>query len=415
MYAKLVFPTTVTAGQAIRDIVRLIRDSGTGTASLANLQYITVGSSELIAGTNSGWTIHTSTPLNTGAQSITDNRYILQGTCANGVAKYVGIYANWDWTNAGSWSSTTTPGFTLGAVQDPGTATVWYGAGYNGTTLNVTRYNCLWPNNSTVNAGGTYDCTLYIFADPRRIVIIGVDGWGSSHHQASFEFAPTPVSTTWKGLPPVAYWRRSISGGSSTTSTFDTAFGFRGSTYENQQAWGPLLQFPGSLWSVAANAVVRSGNYWHGGYSINSTSGDFRAVFTANGTTNGLGQSTSNIVANGFQGSTGPDWWAETNDKEFWGGIYTNAGTSNQVALHWASSRRTYDSSGNIALPLYPIVFKDFHCYAEIFNFSSVNGIYWTFNGQGQRNDTVTAGADVWHYFPMSNNAWNAAFIIKRT
>ena len=67
MFAKLVFNLNVTVGQVNRDIARLINASATGSANLSNLEFITVASSELFAGVNSGWTLHTSTPLRTGA------------------------------------------------------------------------------------------------------------------------------------------------------------------------------------------------------------------------------------------------------------------------------------------------------------------------------------------------------------
>ena len=58
MYAKLAFATGTKTGEAVRDIVTLITDSNSGSASLDNLEFITTSSSSLTAGTNSGWSLH---------------------------------------------------------------------------------------------------------------------------------------------------------------------------------------------------------------------------------------------------------------------------------------------------------------------------------------------------------------------
>ena len=42
MFAKLSFPAGITAAQAVRDVTRIIHDSSSGTASLSNLEFISV-------------------------------------------------------------------------------------------------------------------------------------------------------------------------------------------------------------------------------------------------------------------------------------------------------------------------------------------------------------------------------------
>ena len=76
MYARLSFSSTATAWQKCRDIARIIHESSSGTASLSNLEYISVADSEFIAGANSGWTLAGAQTIATGTPSASDGNYI---------------------------------------------------------------------------------------------------------------------------------------------------------------------------------------------------------------------------------------------------------------------------------------------------------------------------------------------------
>jgi len=195
MYAKLTFNSGTSTGAAIRDIVRLISDSNSGSANLSNLEFVNTGVSELVAGVNSGWSVNSAggtLPSSGTAIGSDDSNYILTGSTATGSkAKYCGIHANGNWTNSTVYSGTSF-GFTVANVLDPGAATEMWSNGYTGTGSTVGNKHSILPTS-----------VLHLWADPRRIIIHGLDGSSRKIILAHMESAETP-STTGRSLPPVA-------------------------------------------------------------------------------------------------------------------------------------------------------------------------------------------------------------------
>ena len=88
MYAKLTFNSGTSTAAAIRDIVRLISDSNSGSANLSNLEFVNTSASELVAGVNSGWSVNSAggtLPSSGTAVGSDDSNYILTGSTLQAV------------------------------------------------------------------------------------------------------------------------------------------------------------------------------------------------------------------------------------------------------------------------------------------------------------------------------------------
>lgn len=394
MYAKLLFTSGTTAWQAIRDITRLIDDSSSGSASLSNLEFIDTNSSDLYAGVNSGWALHSSYSLNSGSITTTDSHYVLQGTTATGSkAKYCSIQANGPWTST-SYSTTSTA-IMFATVNSPGTAREDFCEGYNGSTTN--RFNNC----------GSLPTTVHIWADPRKLVLYGTDGLGKASVHAMLEAAET-ASTTYYSLAPQGKFHWCNVGSSGTSYEW---------CYTRNSLWGNTFSFPyikmcSSMYSYHPSwtGVVRNSG-WHGvsPISTSTTYGYWAWGYasylddgtTASGvqnTTNGQGQSTDSI--NGQV--------PNIRFEQFGHGRYTYG--HDQVGKN---TLKHLDASGNKAIPLRPIVWDWPQWSAEIYNFSNTSGIYWAPGGMGSSLDTVTVGSDVYHYVDYALYS-SSALMIKR-
>lgn len=407
MYAKLVFPAGTTSGEAIRDIARLVNDSSSGSASLNNLEFITTASSELVAGTNSGWSLHSSTStLGSGAISSTDAKYILQGTTATGSkSKYVGIQCNGSWTSSSAYNSANC-GVCLSNVQDPGAATELWSFGYSST-------------NSTYLARNSFNpaSTIHVFAEPRKLMLFGTTHSNTNYCQGQFEAAETP-NTTYRQLPPTVFytWGR--------TNLSSTASGDLQSAYRGLSFWSDsgitdesLVQWSGSMYSdnPSAEGVVRGLGIYCGLNRGGSTSYIDRlyestALRIADGTTNGSSNTTTGI---------GSNFRAEYQMNIRWEMFGPGSRTGTLSATYWpagnwgSSGMSTRDASGNKAIPLRPIIADWPALCADIYNISDVSKIWWAPVGLGAVGDTVTIGSDVYMYLPQGNNP-GGAILVKR-
>lgn len=406
MYAKLVFTSGTTSGEAVRDIARLVDASSGGTADLSDLEFINSADSELVAGTNSGWSLHSSTSLGSGAISATDSHYILSGTTATSSKnKYCAIMVNGSFTSSSIYDSANV-GVCLSPVLDPGTATEFFSAGYSGTSSANYDHNSLAPG------------TIYLFAEPRKLMMFGSTAAGQVICQGQFEAAETP-NTTYRDLPPVlfAQWGK-------TTAT-STASHNQSCAVRNDNFWAgtnvldeSLIQWVGSMYSDNVNltGTVRSfGVYCGNPRTITSNEDDVYEqadIHMDDGTTNGSTDSISGLTR-AFN-----NWYFPTVRTEMFGpGLSSSSnldGTGSQWKGGWGvASMTTRDSSGNKALPLRPIV-ADFPLYcADIYNISDVCKIWWAPCSLGNAGDTITVGSDVYIYLPMTNRS-GGAILVKR-
>lgn len=407
MYAKLVFNASTKAGEAVRDIARLINDSSSGSASLSNLEFINTSDSELVAGTNSGWSLHSSTSLGSGAVSATDSKYILQGTTAtSSKAKYCGIQVNGPWSNSSAYGGTSV-GVLLSNVLDPGNGTrEFWSTGHDSTSY--MGYHGLAPT------------TIHVFAEPRKILIFGTGlTYSEAICNAQLECAETP-NTTYRSLPPTMYVQWGRTNQASTSYQSYTA-AKRGDNFWNTSQFpqNSLVQFSGSMYSDNPNmqGTIRSWGCFctnYRGYTnyISAWAGFGNTLMddgsTANGTSN-----TTNYVGRAYQEQSMPNirW-------EIWGPGATHAAYSTNNTYYpsgsWGySNMSTRDSSGNKALPLRPIVFDWPKFSADIYNASDISKIWWAPAGLGATGDTVTVGSDVYVYLVL-NSGPGGAILVKR-
>lgn len=380
MYAKLKFNAGTTTSEAVRDIARLINDSNTGAADLNSLEFIDSASSELFAGVNSGWSLHTSTPLQSGAVTLTDSKYILQGTTLAGVSKYAGIHVNGAYS---TFYNTTSAGVNLCAVLDPGTATEMFSAGYTSTTASTAGYNSVKP-----------DSEIYIWAEPRKIIITGKDASAKVPVMAHLEFAETAL-TTWKSLPATAVWQWAPYG-QTQNGSYDAKY--RGTTFWSQTFSHNMVQFPGSVYSSRYGGLLRSLGFQASGSTYNSNYAfNFPTTYAtlSNDTTNGLSFTIDNPSPVDQSGLV--DQFPYILGEKYWN----------------SSTNSAYDANGNSAVPLMPIEWYAYTISPEKYIFSGVSNVYHTIGGIGQVGDTITLGnGDVWQYLPYGTAY--GALMIKR-
>lgn len=248
MFARLTFPSGLSANKRNRDIARLIHDSSTGSANLSNLEFIDVGGSTLVAGVNSGWSIATGSDIALAALPAAgtavgedDSYYVLEGTCADGVKKkYVGIYTNNAWDYSYNWSDSypyinncmmpvleygVTGAESVTETQDIGAGAAsfrYYGFGLGG------------------HNGDCPSTTITIFATPRKLIFIGTSnayGTYAPTMMANVEYEENGTSLYYGTNPTCCLHSRTKASGSRDTTWYNNYPGltrmFTGPYYQN--------------------------------------------------------------------------------------------------------------------------------------------------------------------------------------
>lgn len=415
MYAKLSFNSGTSTAAAIRDIVRLISDSNSGSANLSNLEFVNTSASELVAGVNSGWSVNSAggtLPSSGTAVGSDDSNYILTGSTATGSkAKYCGIHANGQWTNSTVYSGTSF-GFTVANVLDPGAATEMWSNGYTGTATSLGQKHSIMPTS-----------ILHLWADPRRIILHGSDGTGRKIFLTHMESAETP-STTGRSLPPVAVWCN-VETGYTTNNVHETVT-YRGDTSavwdDSSNASLDFMHFTGSTYCnyPGQESVVRSIG-WHrtNGYqSSHTNNGEANDWYCYRGSTRrddgtqyGSAYTSISTMTDGVEFIVPPTmmFWGPSNCNSTWDGA-----TSRNITFG-KSDAQAFDSSLNAGIPRYPLVwFMPPIFNTDSYDFTSISGIWRTSANLGATGDTVTIGSDVYQYVAMGTRVLEA-LLIKRT
>ena len=214
MYAKLVFNASTVAGIKVRDITRLIVESNSGSASLSNLEGIDVSSSELVAGTNSGWSLASgySIPTSGTTVSATDSEFHLTAPCAtSSKTKYATIQTNGSWTSANIYNSTV-PSVCVGTTTRVGESDEQDLIGYSGTTATT-------ADNFFVGSS-TYSTTVHVFATPYKLILAGYNASGINGWHGVVEFAENHTTTN-RNIPPF-FWTGNPGAYGSDTEAFAT-------------------------------------------------------------------------------------------------------------------------------------------------------------------------------------------------
>lgn len=406
MFARLSFPTGVTAAQAVRDVTRIIHDSSSGSANLSNLEFINVLDSELYAGVNSGWSLAGGVTLPTGAVEASDVYRVLQSPCVDtNKIKYASIHVNCDFANSSVYNATST-GWLMTPIIDYGTATQLFVGGYTGTDANRRRRRVFSPTGD-----------IWIFASPRRLIIFGSEAIDTNQQilNAHMEFAENGMTTFYNTVP---------SGYFSLFLAYD-ALG----EWANQQAWrrgtpswnnydaanANNLVFPKAIHDHANRGLGRivSIVYRRTGFESN-----VNIIYWTgeNGTTNGTdfgslatesnryaeygGSSIHMMSTNHAVQHYGPDLWS-TNSRY----SYYNGGTQ------FTQAGKYLTSAGVRAVPLTPIAVNVYPASTGLIDFS-ISDVYVTTGQLGLMGDTITIGGDVYYYFTRSGDG--AAWAIKR-
>lgn len=414
MFAKLNFPTTVTAAQAVRDVTRIIHDSSSGNADLNNLEFINVLDSELYAGVNSGWSLAGGVTLPTGAVDSTDVYRILQSPCVDtNKVKYAGIYVNCDFSNSGSYNSTTT-GWLMAPIIDYGTATQLFCGGYSGTDSSRRR-------NRAFSPGGN----IWIFASPRRLIIFGFEErLGYEMLTAYMEFAENGM-TQFYNLVPSGYFF--LQPGYDLELNWSSTQAFiRGSSawqnYDNCQANN--LVFPKAIHDHTGRGASRLVSIMYRGAGFESST-NLTYWTSENGTTSGsaLGSIATETNRMESYGSNtieymlgtyyavqdyGPDLWSTDLRYSVYNGT---AGTNNGSASQFTQAGKYLTAAGVPVVPLSPIAVNVWPASTGLIDFS-ISDAYITTGQLGVIGDTITFGGDVYYYFTRSGDG--AAWAIKR-
>ena len=402
MYAKLKFNSGTSTALAIRDIVRLITESAAGNASLSNLGSISTSDSELSAGVNSGWTLYAgqSIPANSAsASSSSDSFYTLQATSAtNSRTKYCAIYGNCHFSSGSgmTYTNSSQAGILLGSVDDvtlSNANTAYnFSLGYNSTS---TSYM-----NDMGFLSAYFGGTIYIWADPTRIIMYGDrDNNSRPLLMANLEGNQGPLDV-WKTKCPTmtiydSTYNISTSGGHEANgrgeSYFANNYGKRFVQFHNVTAAGS--DFPlGQTFSVVS--------YTSDGYGYNL------ATHTPRGRNTGAPHTETNTTKLAYFASGGYDNQYYNTFTNIWQdrqSTYKKQG----LATHTA-----FNSSGATALQVEPFSIK-FMGHPTAYDFSSITNTWIAPSNIGTNLEAVTIGSDVYNYINFSTTAYTS-YLIKK-
>lgn len=371
MYAKLKFPSGTTNGEAVRDITRIIHESSSGSASLSNLEFITTSESELIAGVNSGWSLHSSNSLQSGSIAAADAQYILQGTSAtNNITKYCALYTSGSHSSASYYNSTSF-GFCSGVVFDPNTSTENLSWGYSGTNSSY----------SFSHAMATSGQTIRVFADPKRIIILGFIDSGQGAFMV-LEGPQGPLDQKQSVCPNAFVF-------TSTASKHNTSETTPLYRYDGNSGWYGNLQ-PGDFAQLC--------NF--GTHLVGNEGSTLRLWSTGtNGTGYNLEGYTSSVAKLESGTTTGADV-GESNTDTQWNMAY--AASSNNTSIAFKNNNQlSFTANGTKALVVFPLYIKGPGFFPDVKDFSTLNNVWFAPSGIGTAYEEVTISGNDYVYCPV--------------
>lgn len=408
MYAKLTFLGGTTAGQANRDIARLIAASNSGTADLDDLEFINTSSSTLYAGTNSGWSLHSSSnsiPASGTTVSSTDSNFIFEGTTAQGKTKYCAVMINGSFTSTTAYNNASNSGVMLSTVLNPGTALEMYTDGYSSTSTTYMNQQCLDVDGSTV----------HIWAEPRKIMMVGMQNYSITQPGliAHIESAESTTST-WQNLVPCATWQH----WGSTALPANSQYGVRSATsYPYSNASCSTFVLANATYSLHPQMTgkIRSVSW------IGTTDRDVghakRLQTWMEDDTNPEG--TKNTSTDVGTAQTQYPEWPHIMNTPLWMGLYVSDTklnmTSNTADDTFGNAALVaVDTSGNPVLPRYPLVwYMPPTLNNDVFDFSSVSKIWKCASALGITGDEVTVDSVTYQYINLGNNALDGMLVEK--
>lgn len=386
MYAKLKFPSGTTNGEVVRDITRIIHESSSGSASLSNLEFITTADSELTAGANSGWALHSSNSLQSGSIAAADAQYILQGTSAtNSITKYCALYTSGAHTSS-SYYNSTSMGFCLGVVFDPNTSTENLSWGYSGTNSSY----------SSSHAMATSDRTIRVFADPKRIIILGYIDSGDGAFMI-LEGPQGPLDQK-QSVCPNAFVHASA-----------------GSKHNNNES-APTYRSTSNVGYYANNLpgdLVQLCNF---GTHLAGAEGSTMRLWTASTTGNSADAEGFYSIIAKLENSTtaGADVAEISIDTEC--NMAYAASNSNTSYAFKSSNQLSYTANGTKALVVFPLYIKGPGFFPDVKDFSTLNNVWFAPSGIGTAYEEVTISGSDYVYAPVVHLRPDLGhYLIKKT
>lgn len=372
MYAKLVFTDYNYGSARVRDVVRLITDSASGSASLSNLEFINQDLSTLTAGVNSGWTLKSGQTFKTSGTALGagDDEWILESTCVDTSKKKtvrVGINGG-----ASEWNESIAT-LCVTAIADVDGTYEYNAAFYNGTSTTYMQ-------GFGIGSDGT--ATVHVWATPRKLIIAGYNGYeGQNRMMGVVEFPETGMTTYYSKVP--MYWFCQGDGVSQDTSISQWYEGSNTSTIGGKSNchYGQFIdafvdQSDGS--NVKAVHIVPDIGA--------GSSGNFR-VWYDNNTVYGT-YSTASALYYQFYYST-----------DHKNGYNKGFALTNRLSkANGARIGETLNSSGDKTLYLEPIKFDLTFSGAGMIDLTSLSNWYNIAN-TGTTFDTITIGSDVYTLF----------------
>jgi hypothetical protein len=404
MYAKLVFPANTSAGSRNRDIARIIHESSSGTASLNNLEFASAATSEFYPGVNSGWSLADSGTINAGAITSADGRYIFEGSCVDSnKKKYLAVSVH------GLYTSTTVldspyPGTIIQPIIDKGLATENYIYGSDITTPTSLQYS---------SVGYTYStpAEVYIFATPRKLVLIGGTGNSTNINVDLYvlmhlEYEENGMSQYFNIVPQtlIAYALGGLSNGFTPTNATQGSY-YGAAAYDNTTL--DMVCFPKSMvWGGSVARVLTLTENVGNGYDLLHSAIDWAyntLIFTENGTASGLYSSTTPLKDEMLG-----------NPRQFYNSYKKwNIGmrSSDNYGMYIG---RKKNLSGKWTFPLYPIYCKFDQLNTGIISYAHTNVYHGPNIGLTNGSD-IKINNDYYKYFcAINQNNYSASLIIKR-
>lgn len=332
-YAKLVFPTTATVGQKLKEITKICLGL---TTQVTDLEFATQASSEVVATESAGWSVADAASTLEATGTATRTSYRLSAPCVNaGKTKFCEIGAWSLWTTNNNISNTNTR---PSASGQSGFLWAPIGTGVSASTLT----NAIWYPATLQDVGGsstfTYasinlgstSTTYYVSVTARKLIIFGMTNPEVVGHrvvQMNLEFPETPHTIRWNNLPFINITAHILG---------------------------------------AANSAILGINY--------------------------LGETAGNTNATLYRASWFTEWYSTTDMTR----TRRRADTELNNLLQTNIPTMTITATGEIVYPLVPMIDVRTAIGEQVHNYSSLTDTYYTFRSStyAGTDDEITVGSD---------------------
>lgn len=389
MYAKLTFGSSVKPAEMARDIARVLSESdGAGGATLGTCEFIDSSASSISDTEASTWSLVSPSSLRTGSVSNADKYTMKSSHTQSGKYKYAEVGYN---GSTSSYNDTTNGGFRLMPVLDGEESTERLLGGYTSTSSSYLKYNSL-------------KGTIHVVANSKCLLIWGrsryeLNGSPVTNMQFLAESVVTP-SSAFKQHAPYMFLNL-YSRPNGHTSSYQNSTDMNGPATSTGTSWargGPGF-FAIDMYDPTSSTKVRALQFQMTNSSPNwEGSSSYIAAWNKIKINKDVGTTSSTTV-------DAPTGWDNV----------VGCMVGDLFAVHnyslQGSYRRAIDSSGNSALPLFPLSILDPLMLSEFIDIST-SPVYMTYGGQGSYGDTLTISSEDYFYIPMEG-AVRGAYMVK--